>query len=59
MMMWKGRPVVFDVSQSVSIQHPMADFMLRRDLANINRFFSRLNVEVIPIEELYKKVVGK
>jgi len=57
-MMWKGRPVVFDVSQSVSLQHPMADFMLRRDLANVNRFFSRLNVKVIPVEELYKMVVG-
>ncbi len=25
-MMWKGRPVVFDVSQSVSIQHPYGRF---------------------------------
>ena len=58
-MMWKGRPVVFDVSQSVSTQHPMADFMLRRDLANVNRFFSKLNVKVIPVEEFHKMVVGK
>ncbi len=58
-MMWKSKPVVFDVSQSVSIQHPLADFMLKRDLANVNRFFSRLNVKVIPVEELYKLVVGK
>jgi RIO kinase 1 len=57
-MMWKGRPVVFDVSQAVSIQHPMADFMLRRDLANVNRFFSKLNVKVHSVEELYKMVVG-
>jgi RIO kinase 1 len=56
-MMWKGKPVVFDVSQSVSIQHPLAEFMLRRDLANVNRFFKRQDVEVIPDEELYKKVV--
>ncbi len=58
-MMWKGKPVVFDVSQSVSIQHPMADFMLRRDLENLNRFFKRLDVDVYPAEELYKMVVGK
>lgn len=58
-MMWKGRPVIFDVSQSVSIQHPMADFMLRRDLTNVNRFFNRLDVEVIPVEDLHKLVVGK
>jgi RIO kinase 1 len=57
-MMWKGRPVVFDVSQSVNIQHPLADFMLRRDIENVNRYFSRLNVKVIPNEELYKLVVG-
>jgi RIO kinase 1 len=59
MMMWKGKPVVFDVSQSVSTQHPLADFMLKRDLTNVNRFFRRLNVDVIPDEELYKMVVGK
>ena len=58
-MMWKGKPVVFDVSQSVSIQHPLADFMVKRDIANVNRFFNRLDVKVIPDEELYKMVVGK
>ncbi len=58
-MMWKSRPVVFDVSQSVSIQHPLADFMIKRDIANVNRFFNRLDVKIIPDEELYKKVVDK
>jgi RIO kinase 1 len=57
-MMWKGRPVIFDMSQSVSIEHPMADFMLMRDLANLNRFFSRLNVKVYSVEELHTLVVG-
>ncbi len=57
-MMWKGKPVVFDMSQSVSIQHPLADELLVRDLTNVNRFFSRLNVEVITVEELHKMVVG-
>jgi RIO kinase 1 len=57
-MMWKGKPVIFDMSQSVSIEHPMADFMLMRDLANLNRFFSRLNVKVYSVEELHKLVVG-
>jgi RIO kinase 1 len=58
-MMWKGRPVIFDLSQSVSVEHPLADFMLKRDLANLNRFFSRLNVKIIPTEGLHKMVVGK
>jgi len=56
--MWKGKIVIFDMSQSVSIQHPMADFMLIRDLTNLNRFFSRLNVKVYSVEEFHKKVVG-
>ncbi len=58
-MIWKSKPVVFDVSQSVSIKHPLADFMLRRDLANVNRFFSRFGVNVIPVEELHTMVVSK
>jgi RIO kinase 1 len=58
-MIWKGKPVVFDVSQSVSIQHPLADFMLKRDLLNVNRFFRRLDVKVFSDEELYRMVVGK
>jgi RIO kinase 1 len=58
-LMCKSKPVIFDMSQAVSVQHPMADFLLRRDLANLNRFFSKLNVRVVPLEELYGKVVGK
>ncbi len=58
-MMWKGLPVIIDMSQSVMLEHPMADFMLTRDLTNLNRFFSRLGVNVTPVEELHKQVVGK
>jgi RIO kinase 1 len=58
-LMWKGKPVIIDMSQSVSIEHPMADFMLVRDLNNLNRFFSRLGVNVTPVEELHKQIVGK
>jgi RIO kinase 1 len=57
-MMWKGKPVVFDVAQAVPTSHPMAEFFLRRDLNNINRFFSRLGVKVTSVDEAYKKVVG-
>jgi RIO kinase 1 len=57
-MMWKGKPVIFDVSQAVPISHPMAEFLLRRDLENVNRFFSRLGVKVISVDEAYKQVAG-
>ncbi|MDR2204462.1 MAG: serine protein kinase RIO [Nitrososphaerota archaeon] len=58
-LIWKNKPLIIDMSQSVSIEHPMAKFMLTRDLNNLNKFFSKLNVNVIPIEELHKQVVGK
>lgn len=57
-MMWKGEPVIFDVAQAVPTSHPMADFFLRRDLTNVNKFFKRLGVNVREVEEAYKKVVG-
>jgi RIO kinase 1 len=57
-MMWKGKPVIFDVAQAVPTSHPMAEFFLRRDLTNLNRFFSRLGVKVPSVDEAYKKVVG-
>jgi RIO kinase 1 len=57
-MVWKGHPVIFDVSQAVSLAHPMADFLLRRDLTNLNRFFSRLGVNVLPMEECHRRVTG-
>lgn len=57
-MVWKHKPVIFDVSQAVPTSHPMAEFLLRRDLGNLNRFFSRLGVKVLSVDEAYKKVVG-
>ncbi len=57
-MMWNNRPVLFDMAQAVPTVHPMAEFFLRRDLTNVNRFFSRLGVKVLSVDEAYKKVVG-
>ena len=57
-MVWNGKPVIFDMSQAVPTSHPMADFLLRRDLTNLNRFFSRLDVEAVPVEDAAKQVVG-
>jgi len=57
-MIWKGRPVLFDVSQAVPLSHPMADFLLHRDLTNLNRFFAKSGIEVPSIEECYRMVTG-
>jgi len=57
-MIWKRKPVLFDVSQAVSREHPMATEFLRRDIENLSRYFKRLGVAVLPAEELLKEVVG-
>lgn len=51
-------PVIFDMSQSVSIKHPLADTLLYRDIYNLNRFFTRQNVDVLPLKTCYEKVTG-
>lgn len=57
-MIWKGKPIIFDVSQAVPLDHPMADQLLRRDMGNINYYFKRLEVEVYSAEETYRRVTG-
>jgi RIO kinase 1 len=57
-MMWKNKPVLFDVSQTVSLKHPMAHQFLRRDLENLYRYFKKLNVGVLSVDEMYRRVVG-
>jgi len=57
-MMWKNEPILFDVSQAVPLEHPMANQLLRRDIENLNRHFKRLGVEVLSLEEAYRRVTG-
>ncbi|MBS7641370.1 MAG: serine protein kinase RIO [Candidatus Bathyarchaeia archaeon] len=57
-MVWRGRPVLFDFSQAVSLEHPAANQFLMRDIENINRFFSKLGVNVIDVEEVYRVITG-
>ncbi len=57
-MMWKDRPVLFDFSQAVSLEHPMADRFLRRDLENLGQFFRKLGVEVPPVEEMHRRATS-
>ena len=57
-MIWKGKPVIFDVSQAVPIEHPMAHQFLRRDLENLHRYFKKLDIDVLSVEEMYKRVRG-
>ncbi|MEM2341554.1 MAG: serine protein kinase RIO [Candidatus Bathyarchaeia archaeon] len=57
-MVWKGRPVLFDFSQAVPIEHPNANQFLLRDLENINRYFLKIGVNVIEVEKIYRVITG-
>jgi Serine/threonine protein kinase involved in cell cycle control len=53
-LMWRG-PVLIDVGQGVSIKHPLAAELLRRDVETIVRFFNRFGVN-IDIEKTMEEV---
>jgi len=57
-MIWKGHPVLFDMSQAVLLSHPLADSLLDRDLKNLNRYFTRLGVKVLAVDEYYRRITG-
>jgi len=57
-MIWKGKPVIFDVSQAVPLEHPNATQFLWRDIENINRYFKRLDVKVCTSEEVFRRITG-
>ena len=41
-MIWRGKPYIIDVSQSVQVDHPHAVEFLERDIENMESFFSKL-----------------
>ncbi|MEM2914870.1 MAG: RIO1 family regulatory kinase/ATPase, partial [Candidatus Bathyarchaeia archaeon] len=57
-MLWKRNIIVFDVSQAVSIEHPNSNQFLVRDIENLNRYFKKLGVDVMPVEETFRRVTG-
>ena len=57
-MIWENEPVLFDVSQAVLLEHPMANKLLKRDLENLHRYFEGLGVPVLSQEETYRWVTS-
>ncbi|MFQ6134935.1 MAG: serine protein kinase RIO [Nitrososphaerales archaeon] len=54
----RGRLILFDFGSAVDLAHPHAEDFLVRDITNINRFFSRRDVDVLSLEETLKRVKG-
>ena len=58
-MVWRGKPVLFDLAQAVLLSHPLANTFLDRDLRNLHRYFKKLGVQVLSIEDMRRKVVAE
>lgn len=55
-MVWREEPVLFDVSQAVLLGHRMAGWLLKRDLENLHKYFKKLKVNVLSVDEMYRRV---
>jgi len=52
------KPVIIDISQAVSIQHPKAEVYLARDIKNIFNFFTKLGIKTSDPEDFYYSVIN-
>ena len=51
------KPIIIDISQGVSTQHPKAEVYLARDIKNIFNFFAKLGIKTIDPEDFYYDVI--
>ncbi|MFX1275165.1 MAG: serine protein kinase RIO [Promethearchaeota archaeon] len=52
------KPVMIDISQAVSIQHPKAEIYLVRDIKNIYNFFFKFGLKNLDPESFYYEVIN-
>jgi RIO kinase 1 len=57
-VLYDGEPVVIDMGQSVTLEHPLASKFLARDIANIARYFKK-KYDIGSEEEIWSKVKAK
>jgi RIO kinase 1 len=57
LLYFQGEVYVIDVSQSVECDHPQALEFLKRDLANVNDFFGKHGVPVLPVKAWFDFVL--
>ena len=55
-MVWRGKPILFDMAQALPLSHPLARTLLKRDLENLHRYFKKLGVEVPSVDEMCRIV---
>jgi RIO kinase 1 len=52
------KPVIIDISQAVSTQHPKAEIFLVRDIKNIFKYFEKLGIETPNPKEFYYEILN-
>ena len=57
-VLYDGEPVVIDMGQSVTLEHPLASKFLARDVVNIARYFQK-KYNIGSEEEIWSKVKAK
>jgi RIO kinase 1 len=55
---FKGKLMLFDFGSAVYNSHPHAEEFLVRDITNINRFFSKRDLDVLSLDDSLKLVKG-
>jgi serine/threonine-protein kinase RIO1 len=58
-MMVGADPVLIDFAQAVTVEHPMAQVFLERDLMQLNQYFAKIGVTVAPMDKLKKWVTAQ
>lgn len=58
-MMVGLEPVLIDFAQAVTVEHPMAQVFLERDLVQLNQYFGKIGVTVAPLDKLKIWVTGE
>jgi len=58
-LMWKDRPVMIDCGQALTADHFNSKDFLRRDIANINRFFRHRDADIMDDDEIFAKATEK
>ena len=56
-MVFDSEVFLFDLSQAVPLEHPMAEEFLMRDLRNLVRFFRKLGLRLPEPESIFKEIV--
>lgn len=58
-LLYRKRPVIIDVGQSMVTDHPNALEFLKRDIYNVNRYFQMLGVDITPNQEIFQSITGE